>query len=238
MITCAEASPLIELELDGELDPRSILEVSGHLAQCPACARQAASLRALGEAARAHLPRYEIPAALERRLRAPFRARRGPWLAAGLAAAAAAAVLVAAPQRRDGLVEESVSAHLRALQLDHATDVASSDRHTVKPWFEGKVGFAVPVRDYAGEGYPLAGGRLEILEGHAAAALVYRHGAHLLNLLVVDAHGAPDAGVRRDDLRAFHVFRWTRGGLGYLLVGDVAEAEMATLAARMAEPGP
>ena len=147
MMTCAEASPLVELELDGELDARSVLELREHVARCPTCTRQAASLRALSEAARAHLRRFEPPPGFEDRLLRRVRPRtsRRAWAGAALGLAAAAAVLVALP-RRDALVEQAVAAHARSLQLDHAMDVATSDQHTVKPWFEGKVGFAVPVQ--------------------------------------------------------------------------------------------
>ena len=238
-MTCAEATPLLELELDGELDARSVLEVRDHVARCPACARQASSLRALSEAAREHLTRFEPPPGLERRLLRPLRPRRSPllWAAPALAAAAAVAVVVGLP-RHDALLDEAVAAHARSLQLDHAIDVVSTDQHTVKPWFEGKVGFAVPVvRDYAAEGYTLAGGRLDYLEGRPAAAVVYRHGKHLINLFVVDASGARDAPPRRGDQRGFCCWRWTSGGLEYLLVADVSEPELGNFARRLAAEG-
>ena len=238
-MTCAEITPLLELELDGELDARSVLEVREHVARCAACSRRAASLRALSEAARAHLTSYQLPPGLQRRLLAPIRPRRSPlaWAAPALAAAVAVGVFAAFP-RHDALVDEAVAAHARSLQLDHAIDVVSTDQHTVKPWFEGKVGFAVPVRDYPAEGFTLAGGRLEYLDGRPAAAVVYRKGKHLLNLFVVDAPGSRDAPPARDDARGFTCWRWTSAGLRYLLVGDVSEPEMAAMARRMAESGP
>jgi anti-sigma factor RsiW len=238
-MTCAETTPLLELELDGELDARSVLEVREHLQRCPGCTRQAASLRALSDAARTHLTRFEPPPGLERRLLRPLRPSRPRvvWAASALAAAAAVAVVATLP-RREPLADEAVAAHARSLQLDHAIDVVSTDQHTVKPWFEGKVGFAVPVHDYAAEGFPLAGGRLDYLDGRPAAAVVYRHGKHVLNLFVVDAEGARDASPRREDLRGFTCWRWTSGGLRYLLVGDVSEPELGALARRMASEMP
>jgi anti-sigma factor RsiW len=235
MMTCAEAAPLVELELDGELDARSVLELREHVARCPVCTRQAASLRALSEAARTHLRRFEPPPGFEQRLLRRIRPRtsRRAWAGAALGVAAAAAVLVALPSR-DALVEQAVAAHARSLQLDHAMDVATSDRHTVKPWFEGKVGFAVPVRDYAAEGFELAGGRLDYLDGRPAAALVYRYGKHLLNLFVLDAEGARDAAPASGSVRGFNSWRWTSGGLRFVLVGDVAGPQMEALARRMA----
>ena len=235
-MTCAEATPLVELELDGELDARSVLELREHVSRCPSCTRHAASLRALSDAAREHLRRFEPPAGLEDRLLRSVRPRRisRAWTGTAIAAAAAAAVVLVAMPRRNALVEEAVAAHARSLQIDHALDVEASDQHVVKPWFEGKVGFAVPARDYASEGYALAGGRLDYLEGRPAAALVYRHGKHLLNLFVVDAEGDRDAPPKRDTLRGFGCWRWTSAGLRYLLVGDVEEAQMGALARRMA----
>jgi len=235
-MTCAEATPLVELELDGELDARSVLELREHVSRCPSCTRHAASLRALSDAAREHLRRFEPPAGFEDRLLRSVRPRRisRAWTGTAIAAAAAAAVVLVAMPRRNALIEEAVAAHARSLQIDHALDVEASDQHVVKPWFEGKVGFAVPARDYASEGYALAGGRLDYLEGRPAAALVYRHGKHLLNLFVVDAEGDRDAPPKRDTLRGFGCWRWTSAGLRYLLVGDVEEAQMGALARRMA----
>jgi len=235
-MTCAEATPLVELELDGELDARSVLELREHVSRCPSCTRHAASLRALSDAAREHLRRFEPPAGFEDRLLRSVRPRRisRAWTGTAIAAAAAAAVVLVAMPRRNALVEEAVAAHARSLQIDHALDVEASDQHVVKPWFEGKVGFAVPARDYGSEGYALAGGRLDYLEGRPAAALVYRHGKHLLNLFVVDAEGDRDAPPKRDTLRGFCCWRWTSAGLRYLLVGDVDEAQMGALARRMA----
>ncbi|TMB32305.1 MAG: anti-sigma factor [Deltaproteobacteria bacterium] len=235
-MTCAEATPLVELELDGELDARSVLELREHVSRCPSCTRHAASLRALSDAAREHLRRFEPPAGFEDRLLRSVRPRRisRAWTGTAIAAAAAAAVVLVAMPRRNALVEEAVAAHARSLQIDHALDVEASDQHVVKPWFEGKVGFAVPARDYGSEGYALAGGRLDYLEGRPAAALVYRHGKHLLNLFVVDAEGDRDAPPKRDTLRGFGCWRWTSAGLRYLLVGDVEEAQMGALARRMA----
>ncbi len=234
-MTCAETTPLLELELDGELDARSVLQVREHVARCPTCARQEASLRALSAAARRHLPSYDPPPGLDRRLLRQLRPRPSAlrWAAPALAAAAVLAVIVAVP-RHDAMLDEAVAAHARSLQPGHAVDVISTDQHTVKPWFEGKVGFAVPVRDYAAQGFTLAGGRLDYLDGRPAAAIVYRHGKHLLNLFVLDARGARDAPPSRSDLSGFCCWRWVSGGLRYVLVGDVSEPEMGAFAQRIA----
>jgi len=234
-VTCENALPLIALSLDGELDARSVLELDEHVARCPACAREQASLRALSDAARLHLQRYELPDALERKLRRSIHPRRRWATGASVAAACALAAAFALVPRADPLAQEAVAAHARSLQLDHAIDVPTSDQHTVKPWFEGKVGFAVPVRDYAADGFALAGGRLDYLDGRPAAAIVYRHGKHVVNLFVLDASGRADAKIRETSRNGFGCWTWTRGGLTYLLVGDVNAPEMASLAAHMSQ---
>jgi anti-sigma factor RsiW len=226
---------LLELELDGELDSRSVLELDRHVEGCPSCARQGESLRALSRAARGELTRYEPSADLQRRLsRAirPQRSRRA--LLGGITAVAAAVAVIAVLPRQDALLPEVVAAHARSLQPGHAVDVVSTDQHTVKPWFEGRVGFAVPVQDYAAEGLTLTGGRLDYLDGRPAAALVYRKDKHVVNLFVLDDAGARDSDVRRQELRGFSCWRWTAGGLSYFLVSDVSDSQMEPLARRMA----
>jgi anti-sigma factor RsiW len=229
--------PLLELELDGELDARSSLELREHVERCAACERQSASLRALSEAAREHLPRYEMPPELERRILRSVRPRprRALLSASAVTVLGAAAVLALWPQKpvSDALLSEAVTAHARSLQLSHALDVPTSDQHTVKPWFEGKVGFAVPVRDYAADGFVLAGGRLDVLEGRPAAAVVYRHAQHVVNLFVTDG-AAKDKPLTHSTLRGFGCWQWSAGGLTYLLVSDVTGPEMDALAQKMA----
>ena len=150
-------------------------------------------------------------------------------------AAAACATLVATVAlrpARDEAGEEIVDAHVRSLQADHLTDVASSDQHTVKPWFQGRIDFAVPARDFSAQGFVLAGGRLEMISAHPAAALVYRRRQHVLNLFVSPAtpgsSGSPGSTnePRRDfSLRGYRVSTWTQEGLSYRLVSDVAPSE-------------
>src|SRR5207248_6641035 len=140
--------------------------------------------------------------------------------------AAAASVAVGATsllQRSADPGGEIVDAHLRSLQAGHLTDVASSDQHTVKPWFQGKVDFAVPARDFTAQGFALAGGRLEMISGHPAAALVYRRRQHVLNLFLSPA--SKDEPRRDFSLRGYRVSTWTQEGLRYRLVSDVAPSE-------------
>jgi anti-sigma factor RsiW len=157
--------------------------------------------------------------------------------------AAAAAVVVggislfaAWPYSRtnDLITREAVSAHIRSLMANHLTDVASTDQHTVKPWFSDKLDFSPPVTDFAGAGYPLVGGRLDYLDGHAVAALVYQHGQHIINVLVWPVAGARDGVAPAGALRGFHVIHGTHAGMVYYVVSDLNAEDLATLARMLA----
>src|SRR5262249_54560212 len=159
---------------DGELDAAGILELEQHLQDCPACARAQRELQSLQRALRSETLRFAAPVELRRRVRAalpsPAETRPRPkfwnWLTAVTtgAGAACAALLLATmlirPAASQLLAHELVSSHVRSMMADHALDVASSDQHTVKPWFDGKLDFSPPVKDLAAQEFPLAGGRL------------------------------------------------------------------------------
>ena len=245
-MTCAEASQLIGPWVDDELDVRSAMEIESHVARCPECGREKNELLALRETARERLPRYELSPQLEDRLwrqvreaaaaERPGRARR--WMReAGLMAAAACVAIIAtvAVQRGSDPRDEIVDAHVRSLQAQHLTDVASSDQHTVKPWFQGKIDFGVPVRDFAEQGFILTGGRLDVIGGHPVAALVYRRRQHVMNLFVW-ANGQGDVSPRSFTQRGYRVTSWSQGGLEYRLVCDVPAAESDQLVGLLRSP--
>ncbi|MCK8784557.1 zf-HC2 domain-containing protein [Roseomonas sp. NAR14] len=155
----------------------------------------------------------------------------GAAFGAGLALAASVLLLLPPPGRAPPF-PEAVAAHLRALQPGHLVDVASEDRHTVKPWFEGRVDFAPPVRDLAGQGFPLVGGRLDFLDGRPVAALVYRRGLHVINLFV--RPGAGMEGAR--SAQGYNVLAWTRDGMAFQAVSDLNAAELAQFARLLRMP--
>ena len=223
-MSCA-TTPLVALLVDGELDARSTLEVSAHLETCAECRREQASILSLREG----LTRHELPASARARILRSVRPRR-VWRAAVSVAALAAALAVGvfAVPRTPSLDDEIIMAHVRSLQVDHLTDVVSTDQHTVKPWFQGKLDFGVPVRDFAPQGFPLVGGRLEYVRGQPAAAVVYRHGAHAINLFVWPDKGA--AAPRAEQRRGFNEVCWTGGGLAYWLVSDASAPDLQALA--------
>jgi anti-sigma factor RsiW len=239
-MTCTEMNPLIGPWLDDELDVRSVVELEGHVAYCPVCGREKNELLALRETAREQLPRFDPPAGLEERLlrsvretAAPRRrpARRLLREVALMAAAASVAVATTSSLRQgtDPGVE-IVDAHLRSLQAKHLTDVASSDQHTVKPWFQSKIDFGVPVRDFAAEGFPLVGGRLDMVGGRPVAALVYGRRQHRINVFVGQAAN-PDQPLRTVSSRGYRVSSWSKGRLEYQLVTDIAAPEADQLVA-------
>src|SRR5512140_2078572 len=242
-MSCNDTRRLLDAWVDNELDLRGALEVEEHLGRCAECAAQERGLRELQEFSRANLTRHEMPQGLEARLRASLRteagaapdlprlrARRGlrwtaPLLAASVAAVVAVGILRPAPER--GLAESVINAHVRSLLANHLTDVASSDQHTVKPWFQGKLGYSVSVTDFAEEGFPLAGGRLDYVEETPAAALVYRRRQHVINLFIwPQKKQGGDSSVQRLTLRGYCAYRWSKEGMSYWAVSDLNDAEL------------
>src|SRR5689334_11285212 len=128
------------------------------------------------------------------------------------------------------LAQEIVSSHVRSLLLDHLIDVPSSDTHTVKPWFNGKLDFAPEVKDFAAQGFPLVGGRLDYLNGQAVAALVYQHKQHFINVFVWPTATASGRRQRVEKHRGYAVIMEEANGLRYCLVSDLNEKELAELA--------
>jgi anti-sigma factor RsiW len=156
------------------------------------------------------------------------------WIAS--AAAAAACVLLAwnltlqlRPAPAPSLVDQVVDDHIRALMVNHLTDVLSSDQHTVKPWFNGKLDLAPPVGDFPDQGFALVGGRLDYLSGHSVAALVYRHNEHVINVFVLPGAGM-DSAPHHLTSRGYALLTWAHQGLGYWAVSDINAPELDTLA--------
>jgi anti-sigma factor RsiW len=200
---------------------------------------------ALSEALRARASYHAAPAELRAQLKSALDAAPQPpmtrkprfaawgWLGTGaafafgvvLAFSAALTLGVGGNATNAALTDEIVASHVRSLMASHLMDVASSDQHTVKPWFNGKVDFSPPVTDLAELGYPLAGGRLDYLERHPVAALVYRRHAHLINVFVWPEAGAGTAVTAASE-QGYHVMQWREGGMRYAAVSDVNSEEL------------
>lgn len=234
-MTCAEARVLLGAHLDHELDVRSSLELEAHLRECAACRAELADLETLQESARANLTRFSPSAALEAKLRDAVRPARAPrrqaWWAAGGALVAAAAALflffVVRPGADRRLAGELIDAHARSLQVEHKVDVVSSDQHTVKPWFNGKLPFGVPVADFAESGFPLLGGRLDYVNGREVAALVYTRRKHVINVFVWPE--PKEAAPAEENDRGYSVLHYAHGGLAWWLVTDASPADLRDL---------
>ncbi len=232
-MNCSEAGRLLDAYVDGELELLSSLEIEQHLSECPACTRARAAHLALRESLRAGSLYFRAPAGLEKRVRhAALGGGRVWW---GWAAAAVAAVVAVflfvqlRPSRSEELLaREVVTSHIRSLMTGHLTDVASSDQHTVKPWFNGRVDFSPPVRDLAAEGFPLVGGRMDYV-GRPVAALVYQRRKHLINAFVWPASGEEQR--KFDSRNGYNVVHWTRAGMTWWLVSDLNSEELERFAA-------
>ena len=227
---CPDKALLLHALVDGELDAKSALEVEAHVAACPGCAAELAVIREVKAALSETPVRHAAPASLHARLdesladeaRPPGRRRGGieTWALGGsITALAASLALFALIPSGASLESQLVDAQARSLQAQHLVDVATSDRHTVKPWFNGKVDFAPPVVDLAAQGYPLVGGRLDHLAGHDAAAIVFRRRAHVINLFVWKGDGPTTPTLEHRE--GYSLVHWGRGGLSYWAVSDV-----------------
>jgi anti-sigma factor RsiW len=146
-----------------------------------------------------------------------------------LASAAAAATVMFAIVRSDQdqrMFSEVISAHLRSLQAEHLTDVETSDQHTVKPWFNGKLDVSPPVIDLTAQGFTLLGGRLDYVDGAGVAAIVYRRRRHIINLFVAPGAGTEDKRAKIETVQGFNIRRWTEQGLNFWAVSDINTEEL------------
>ena len=241
-MTCDEAEILLHALLDGELDAGHAREVEAHIAGCPACTAQLEAYRDMSKVIAAADLRYTAPAALRQRIEAalpqaqvltltPAPSRRSVLrgFAMGSAMSAIAATgLVAIVLRKDDeqrIESEIVSAHLRSLQAGHLTDVISTDQHTVKPWFNGKLDFSPEVKDFAAQGFPLIGGRLDYLMDRRVAALVYGRRQHVINVFTWPA-GPASISQNQFSRNGYHAVHWSHGSMTFWAVSDVALSDL------------
>jgi anti-sigma factor RsiW len=242
-MTCEEARELVHALIDGELDAGHAREVETHVAGCPRCAAQLRDYRVMRQALAAPELRYQAPAALRARIEGALPARRpvvvssrrsllkGFAMGSVLSTALAASLVVFVMNREDDqrIMGDVVSAHLRSLQGDHLIDVQSTDQHTVKPWFNGRLDVAPPVVDLTAQGFTLIGGRLDYIDGRPVAAIVYKRRAHVINLFVQQIPAQVSAPERRaaiEQLQGFNVWRWSRADLGFWAVSDINAEEL------------
>ena len=244
-MSCETLSDKLTGYLDRELDERAAGEVEAHLRQCVPCSARLERERRVRAAVQAQLTPLRAPERLRSKVRAMLRAQvkraqgRQSWLPTWAATAAALLLGVAggwqlAIRQMSGaggsdLATEVVASHVRSLQGAHLTDIASSEHHTVKPWFAGKLDFSPPVPDFTTEGFPLIGGRLDYLGERQVAALVYGRRQHVINLFVWpsrDSKALPAAASRR----GYHLVHGAAGGMTYWAISDLNEAELSQFA--------
>jgi anti-sigma factor RsiW len=250
-MNCEDARQLIAAYSDGELDLVRSLEVEEHLRGCDSCVSARENLRALKEAA--HSAYFPAPAGLRESVLAAVRAsdfipqnvvtRRAPrfWMTTGLALAAGILLGFFAGQIRirdtseQTLLAALTDSHVRSLMGTHLTDVISSDQHTVRPWFEGKLDFAPPVPDLSGQGFPLVGGRIEYIDGRSMAALVYERRKHFINLFVWPAPVGKEEAKGERPQRGYNIVRWHAAGMNYWAVSEIAEDDLRKFAVAFSE---
>jgi len=243
-MTCEEAGILLHALIDGELDAGHAREVERHVATCPRCAAQLRDYRAMRQALSAPALRHPAPASLragiEAMLPAPLArgtaSRRGVlkgFAMGGVMGGALSAALAASLVLYLGRGEEDrhilgdlVSAHLRSLQGDRLTDVQSTDQHTVKPWFNGRLDVAPPVADLAAQGFSLIGGRLDYLDGRPVAAIVYKRRAHVINLFVAPADPQASGRAAIETRQGFNIWRGAVSHLSLWAVSDINAEEL------------
>ncbi|HSV20008.1 MAG TPA: zf-HC2 domain-containing protein [Casimicrobiaceae bacterium] len=250
-MNCHEATTIIAAVADGEADRRMRQALADHVRDCPDCASAQQALADLRARVRAELPYHAAPPALRARVldavrqQAPAAAPRGwRWFGAGGLAGAVAAALafvvvnaVLTARARDDVIAAAVTAHVHATTANQLIAVASSDQHTVKPWLSARLDYSPPVPRAEGSGFTLVGGRLDQLDGHPVATLVYRYRDHVVDAFVQPAGTHPQpAGVRT--IRGFHVVPASDGAMDWLVVSDVSADVLQAFARTLAAPEP
>jgi anti-sigma factor RsiW len=246
-MNCAECEILLHALVDGELDAGHARDVEAHVATCAACAKKLEAFRTMRQAMAAADLKQSAPARLRSRIEAALPATSAQVIAprksfqpsrrtffGGFAAGSALSAAIAASlvltvfrnDRNQQVADEVVSAHIRSLQAGHLIDVETSDQHTVKPWFNGRVDVAPPVIDLTAQGFTLLGGRLDYIAGEPVASVVYQRRKHVINLFVAQRLGAKSPGAISETIQGYNVRHWSEEGLDFWAVSDLAGDEL------------
>jgi anti-sigma factor RsiW len=255
---CERARELLSPYLDGELSAEERRAVAAHIEGCRSCATQVDDFRRIGRTL-AEAGREPAPKALALRVRAnlareaegqegriasslakpapgrPASALHGLMRQAAVIAAAcvlsalATWWIVGTAGEASRLEQEVLAAHVRSLLQDSPIQVASSDAHTVKPWFAGRIDFSPEVKDLAADGFPLLGGRLDFVGGRRVGAVVYKRRLHTINVFMWPSAGPGDAAPRLVARNGYNLLAWSRGGVDYWAVSDLSAGDLRQL---------
>jgi anti-sigma factor RsiW len=234
-----EAAPLLSAYRDGELDLATCVKLEAHMANCPRCQQILADDNELVGLLQTEVPAYKPSPFLRTRIEAQLREKKADaparhswnpiamiWTCSSVTVAALVVLglAMAWSQSAPPVAREAIANHVRSLQVNHLMDVASTDQHTVKPWFAGKLDYSPQVIDLASTGYPLIGGRLDVLDHRNVAAIIYQRRKHYINLFIwpSDSGGLHE---RLYEQNGYHVTGWTRSGMNYLAVSELGEQE-------------
>jgi len=249
-LSCQRAEDLVHPYVDGELDILQAAEVERHLDQCEDCNqayRNQITLRSSFKDTSLYYRapqdlQWRISSSLQRKVKAEVPPNSFRWAWVILAASLPAGLfligvllkvvpVIRRPASDEVLVQEIVSDHIRSLQMNnHLTDVLSSDQHTVKPWFNGKIDFSPPVNDFASEDFRLYGGRLEYVNNKAAATLIYQRRLHYINLYIWPAEQMQTAVGIATQRQGYNLLHWTDKGMNFWAVSDLSSAELGDFA--------
>ena len=240
-MNCGLCHTLMHSYLDNELETPVQERLTEHLVGCSECTRRLGEMKRLTSAVKAHAPYYRAPVSLIESIRSSLQSPPSSktnawkmicnWGAPVLSAAVFSAALflyAQTPSSDDIWADEAVSSHVRSLMGEHLMDIASFDKHTVKPWFTGKLDFSPPVYDFSAQGFPLLGGRLDYLQHQTAAALSYRHDKHIINTFVVPTTQA-DSGLQSQSKRGYNIVSWRQNHMRFIIVSDLDKQQLEVL---------
>ncbi len=248
-MSCQQVRQLLDAYLDRELDVVTTVQFDRHLTECAGCRDTFESYRRLHDTVKTQIPYFKAPEEFAHQVRTRLRpgervqdeaisgGRFYPWrgwamlvsLAILLLVSGAVLLILRRSSASEMVAQQVVAGHIRSLMANHLTDVLSSDQHTVKPWFSGKLDFAPVVKDLSSDGFSLVGGRLDYFDNREVAALVYKHRQHTINLFVWPSP-ASDSSTRRTTIKGYNVLSWTHGHMAYWAVSDLNADELTELA--------
>ena len=241
-MNCQQAKPLIDPYADGELEASTIPELEQHLQSCSACTLALRNLQSLKKTLKQDALYFTAPAELRQRIESelPSPAKTVPqrpvwswnWLTTAMSGAFAIClallltVTLFRPSSDQSLAHEVVSSHIRSLMASHALDVVSTDQHTVKPWFNGKLDFSPPVKNLASQEFPLIGGRLDYIGARNVAALVFQRHKHVINLFIWPAKEKASKPASLTPIQGYNLIHWSDAQMTFWAVSDLNESEL------------